>query len=325
MNSSQNAEILLERKKVLALALATRETWLVVVESGVAILLLLAAVLGNTLLCFAVYRTKTLQRKSQNYFIVSLAVTDVLYALLCMLPGLGVLITGKWPFDNVTCQIQGSFALILGAVSLLTMAMIAVNRYFKIVRSTELCQKVFSKRNTLLLIGASWTYALANVLALFFLVRKVYEVRVEKLVCYAMLDNSETVRFMILGGYLFVVAVSLPSVVISYYKVYRKVRAHFAQLMKSTPQDNNARAFANEIRITKMLFVTFVGFIICWSPALVLDLLEATRGQYIFPRQLYLFETFGVQCSSAINPLIYGLLRKEFRNAYKKLLTCGNK
>ena len=308
---------------MLSLAFESRETWLVVIESSVGLILLVTAFFGNVLVCLAIFKTRTLRRNPQNYFIVSLAMTDVLNALLCMLPGLGVLITGKWPFDNVTCQIQGCFALILGAVTLLTMAMIAVNRYFKIVRSTELCQKVFSKRNTLLLIGASWTYALANVLALFFLVPKVYEVRVEKLVCYAMLDNSETVRFMILGGYLFVVPVSFSSIVVSYYKVYRKVHRHFAAVVNSALQDNNARSFVDEVRITKMLFVTFVGFVICWSPALVLDLLEATRGQYIFPRQLYLLATFGVQVSSAINPLIYGLLRQEFKDAYRKMLNCS--
>ena len=75
-----------------------------------------------------------------------------------------------------------------------------------------------------------------------------------------------------------------------------------------------------DIKVTKILFATVVGFILCWTPVLVIDIVDAflgsewelTRGTY------YMYTIFGIT-SSAINPIIYGVMNRSYRRAYLRL------
>ena len=154
----------------LALKLKGRERWLVGIEATVYFAVILTALLGNILLCLAVFMTNTI-RSRQNFYLVSLAATDVLHAVVCMPFTLVGLIQGTWPFSDFICQLQGSLISVSATVSLLTLGTIAINRYVKIVRSASLYQKIFSKRNILISIAITW---LATVFFVFgsFAVRK---------------------------------------------------------------------------------------------------------------------------------------------------------
>ena len=143
------------RMDQLFLSLKDRERWLVGIESAAYLAVILTALLGNIVLTLAIYKTGTL-RSSQNYFLVSLAATDILNAVSCMPLTLAALITGKWPFEDFVCQLQGSFWTICTGVSLLTLGLIAFNRYVKIVRSASLYQKIFARRNVWISIAISW-------------------------------------------------------------------------------------------------------------------------------------------------------------------------
>ena len=65
-----------------------------------------------------------------------------------------------------------------------------------------------------------------------------------------------------------------------------------------------------------------VAFLFCWTPAFTFEILGTLRGDYKLQRQVYLimFYTGAVNC--AINPVIYGLMHKQFRDAYRKILKC---
>ena len=157
----------------LAVSLKTREVWQIILESTAYLLILLAAFLGNLMLCVAVYKTRAL-RNLQNYYLVSLAVTDISSAVLCMPLTLAVLMTGRWPFGEFVCQVQASLIFILSVVSLVTLTMIAVNRYVKMVRSANLYQKIFSKRKIVISIVMSCTISAVMVLSSFLFGEKAF-------------------------------------------------------------------------------------------------------------------------------------------------------
>ena len=307
----------------LAFKLKTRERWLVGIESTVFLIVLLTAVLGNIMLTVAIYKTRTL-RRTENFYLVSLAVTDILNAVVTMPLTLTVLIQGTWPFGDFICQMQGSFISICSTVSLLTLGMIAINRYVKIVRSASLYQKVFSRKNVYLSIAISWIFVSFITLVTFSIRGTVFLFHPGKTVCWVELDLTESMGLYSACMYSLNVCMGYSATFFSYYKVFRKIRGHFVQVAGSSLHNSSSTAFAEEVRITIMLFATVVAFIICYIPSNIIDFYEVVGGYYTLPRQAYFLNIFTYASSSAVNPLIYGLMKKEFREAYKNVICCKN-
>ena len=73
-----------------------------------------------------------------------------------------------------------------------------------------------------------------------------------------------------------------------------------------------------EIRITKMLFIVVFGFFLCWTPFLVASILY---GLTAVPEELRLL-TLGIMfacLNSVINPIIYAVMNRNFRDSFKQL------
>lgn len=311
------------RMDQLFLSLKDRERWMVGFESAAYLAVIMTALLGNIVLALAIYKTGTL-RNHQNYFLVSLAVTDILNAITCMPFTLVALLTGTWPFEDFVCQLQGSFWTICTGVSLLTLGLIAFNRYVKITRSASLYQKIFTRRNVWITIAISWSSSVFTSSSVFLLDRTAFSFHPGKSLRFFKYLNVTNK----LGIYFTILYVILTSVVFSlifycYYKVLRKIRAHFLQVRNSSLQNRESAAFAEEVRITTMLLFTLLAICISWSPSVIIDFYELfSDDQFMFTRQLYLLNVFTFQSSSALNPVIYGLMNKEFRDGYKRVLCC---
>ena len=67
---------------------------------------------GNTLVCILFYTNARL-RTTTNLYITALAVSDLLSAVFVMPFATGALITSKWVFGGVVCELQAFFAYLL--------------------------------------------------------------------------------------------------------------------------------------------------------------------------------------------------------------------
>ncbi|XP_049305727.1 octopamine receptor beta-3R [Bactrocera dorsalis] len=96
-----------------------------------------AAVLGNALVIISVRRNRKL-RVITNYFVVSLAMADMLVALCAMTFNATVeLSDGKWMFGRFMCNVYNSLDVYFSTASILHLCCISVDRYFAIVRPLE--------------------------------------------------------------------------------------------------------------------------------------------------------------------------------------------
>lgn len=302
------------------MSLENRELGATLLESTICVAVALSAFLGNALLCLSLYKSLGF-RAPHNYYITNLATADMMFAVFCMPFFLASLIKGKWIFGDTFCQVQGTLIFILVITSLFTMALIAVNRFLKITKPVNIHRKIYSKRNILLSILLAWMVSITIVVAVFSFENQPFRFHPGKFLCF--LDmNHEGVRLYTLGAYVILSAVVFPVMTFCYFKVYRKVKAHFAEIGNSGLVQQASRSFVNEAKITKMLFVTLLAFLVCWTPAIITDVFEAFYGQYSLPRQVYFWQIVIYASSSAVNPVIYGFMRRELRTAYKHVLTC---
>jgi hypothetical protein len=98
--------------------------------------IIVVAVLGNALVIISVVRHRKL-RVITNYYVVSLAMADMLVALCAMTFNASVEITGRWMFGYFMCDVWNSLDVYFSTASILHLCCISVDRYYAIVRPLE--------------------------------------------------------------------------------------------------------------------------------------------------------------------------------------------
>ena len=122
---------------------------------GLYVLILLLLFLGNSLTLLVMLLNRRM-RTIPNMFVASLAVSDVLLGLCSLVPfGIPVLVTSHWLFNDTACQFQGYITVALVVASIHTLVLMAVNRYYRIVKPAKY-QRYFTKKKTLIMILVSW-------------------------------------------------------------------------------------------------------------------------------------------------------------------------
>ena len=106
-----------------------------------------------------------------------------------------------------------------------------------------------------------------------------------------------------------------------YFLVYRAVRKH-SMTVTCSPQRGDLQSAGpscEELRTTKILFVVMLGFILCWVPTQVIGILLGKLMKTIPPEYPTICFTL-IYLSSAVNPIIYGVMNHKFRKEIKNLV-----
>ena len=283
--------------------LEERNTATVVVETAIFSLVMVLSLFGNLLVCYAVYRNPRLRCPS-NYYIISLAFSDIFQALCTMPQSPVMLATGNWPFGTSACYFLTFCMFSLAKISVYTMVLMALNRYYKIVKPAKY-QTTFKKR--FIIVTASLVWVVAILYTFFEIFVLGYDPKPDPrfALCIAQMHPF--------GVPVYCVLMYLPLVIIifCYWKIYRVVKMHNANV---SWQSSNVE----DVKISKTLFVTVIGFVGLWMPANCIFL--ATLLETPLPRKLMLFATFLVFSSSCVNPFIYGFMNRSFKNEFMKCL-----
>ena len=116
-------------------------------------IVIMLAVGGNTTVCYIVFSARRM-RTVMNFFIVSLALSDILMAVLCIpFTFIANLITLSWPFGITLCPIVTFLQAVTVFMSSFTLVAISIDRYAAIVH--PLRQKM-TKRQAIIVISGIW-------------------------------------------------------------------------------------------------------------------------------------------------------------------------
>ncbi|XP_066247953.1 octopamine receptor beta-2R-like [Euwallacea similis] len=118
------------------LSLHWTDLFLLIVKGFIFSSIIAGAVLGNALVIISVHRHRKL-RVITNYYVVSLAMADMLVALCAMTFNASVELTGHWMFGSFMCDVWNSFDVYFSTASILHLCCISVDRYYAIVRPLE--------------------------------------------------------------------------------------------------------------------------------------------------------------------------------------------
>nr|AWJ68174.1 putative dopamine receptor 5 [Hirudo verbana] len=106
----------------------------------------LLTVFGNCLVCLSIFREKSLHTVT-NYFIFSLAVADIMVAILVMPGAVYVEVNdSRWELGNALCDMWVAFDVMGCTSSILNLAAISVDRFIAVTKPIQYAKHKNSKR-----------------------------------------------------------------------------------------------------------------------------------------------------------------------------------
>ena len=287
-------------------------------------IVLLATVAGNSLVCAAVYIDRRL-RSHTNWFIVSLAVSDLLYGSVSV----PFRIAQQATFQQISVQACGLWIwadLACAAASIANLAVISIDRYIKITKPFSYHLKMTDKR-AFIAIGGVWVYAV--LLASLSLVRWNENTRIVAKRDGVCLNAGNQVFYTVamVVGFL----TPLVILVVSYCLVFNTALKQFKNMTQHglvTNMDKKEKqhrvSFFKDFKATKTLAIVIGTFCICWCPFFTL----LTTAQYTTIDLDPLGERIVVvtfllvlpNLNSACNPVVYAYFNSEFRQAFRAVL-----
>ena len=303
-----------------SLELPDRTIAVVAIETSVCIALSVISILGNTLVCLAIYKNRKL-RLTTNLFMIALAASDLLCATVEMPLASAVLITGRWDFSDALCELQAFVDVFTTYVTPAIMGLTAFNRYMRIVK-TRHYNNIFSPQKSKIWLSGVWLS-----LALYLLVGRVtkwnrFEFIPGYAVCSVVFTTTERkgAHYLVVFGLFSLFPFFIAC--FSYYKVFAKLRHHKLQVVPSfnTVTRRTGRMISTrEINISRTLSYVAAGYLFCWIPLWVFAFCKRSFPEKT-PRVVELLVTLMLFLSASINPFIYISTSQAFRREFIRLL-----
>ncbi|XP_052394179.1 relaxin-3 receptor 1-like [Carassius gibelio] len=287
---------------------------------------------GNSLALYLLHSRYRQKQSSINCFVMGLALTDVQFVLTLPFWAVDTALDFRWPFGKVMCKIISSVTTMNMYASVFFLTAMSVARYYSIVSSL----KMHSRRAAVA--AAKWiSLGIWIVSLIATLPHAVYstiaQVSTDEELCIVRFPETGSWDPQLLLGLYQLQKVLLgfliPLVVITvcYLLLLRIVLSR--RISGVAGSESEQGRHKRRSKVTKSVVIVVLSFFLCWLPnqALTLwgvlikfDLVPFSKAfynaqAYAFPLTVCLAHT-----NSCLNPVLYCLIRREFRAGLKELL-----
>ncbi|XP_068585378.1 5-hydroxytryptamine receptor 2B [Cebidichthys violaceus] len=344
---------------------------------------------GNILVILAVSLERKLQNAT-NYFLMSLAVADLLVGLLVMpVALLTVLYDSDWPLPEPLCPIWLFLDVLFSTASIMHLCAISLDRYIAIKKPIQHSQYK-SRAKAMVKIALVWLISIC--IAIPIPIKGLKNHHLPNNITFnsnhtCILKTDTFHKFIMFGSlaaffipltimmviYLLTVQVLRKKVYLLRSKVtqrfsYPTVSTVFQREQAATPPQaeqlhnldsrlprmqektyadttnsptrdeisfrrmstmgkKSMQTLSNEQRASKVLGIVFLLFVVMWCPFFITNItsvLCTSCDVHVIARLMEIFVWVGY-VSSGINPLVYTLFNKTFRQAFTRYMTCNYK
>lgn len=276
-----------------------RETILISITFLIIIILL--ALFGNILVVIA-FRVFQNLRNMTNYFIVSLAVADILVAAISMPVWGAYIITGpEWKFDIWVEQVWSCVDILCGVASILHLCFISLERYVCITSPLTYHDRMTTRKAVIAIFGI-WSFSIF--------------MAVLKIILWSVPPPSYEIAVSISCFF-----IPLVIMLICYMQIYRAAHHQIKKIILTVHGSPKRFLLSKELKAAKTVGAVIGAFVICWGPFFVLNLVYALcKSCSPIPEEAVLAAKWLHYVNSVLNPIIYACMNKDFRSAFKKIL-----
>ncbi|KAL9957203.1 hypothetical protein ACROYT_G038812 [Oculina patagonica] len=277
-------------------------------------------IVGNSLVCAIIKRNREL-RTPINYLLINLALADILYAVF-IAPRVFFNITSIHPdgvIGTVLCKLltDGNIAWIGGASSIVTFVAIAIERYYAVMYPHGSKWKL-TKRKLKVIIPASWVFAVLLIVPMF-IVKDVVKLESGNLCMYLFPEEWMGRAYTTTWNIVFFLPLAL--MIGLYSKVVHTLWFKGSNDNQLTYKQQGVMRVRK--RVTLMVVAVTAIFGICWGINEVVYAIQFIALYDTGPIPMAIANTL-VLFNSAINPFVYALVNKQFREKIRRMLCCAS-
>ncbi|XP_012060050.1 PREDICTED: orexin receptor type 1-like [Atta cephalotes] len=293
--------------------------------------------IGNALVCMAVYRNHSM-RTVTNYFIVNLAVADLLVLLICLPPSVLWDVTETWFLGLKLCKAVPYLQTVSVSISVLTLTFISIDRWYAICFPLRFKSTTARAKTAIIVIWLiSLLFDIPELLVLHTVPSnsRVQTILFTQCVC-AWSQESQTTFTIVKLIFLYTMPLLFMSV--AYWQIVRvlwksDIPGHnlSTRICRSTEiplsgGGNPEGQLRSRRKAAKMLVAVVITFAICFFPVHLLSILRCTMAlpSNQWTIAISLIAHWLCYFNSAVNPVIYNFMSGKFRKEFKRTFRCSH-
>ena len=276
------------------------------------------AMIGNTLVILVFVWDKKLLKKSYNMLILSLAISDVLTAIL-LITNPAFVLGDAFPYPtnhvlgDIFCRVIWSRAFLFQLVvfsAYICMAL-ATERWYAITKPYKY-EETFNQKRTLVYISVVWLWSTILCSTSMFEVAYVSSNPLNLRCKWQLYWGKQPIRGIV-GVIQVLLKMVFPSLIMLSLFIHMVYKAN-----KSTIASAESRAKIRG-KMTRMVGAACIMLIVCFAPSQT-NYAMAMAGKTRLDTKLHHILSLLVFVNSCLNPFIYGLSNKNYRHGYLKIL-----
>ncbi|XP_053124546.1 adenosine receptor A1-like [Hemicordylus capensis] len=279
----------------------------------------LCSIVGNLFICTVILHNRKLRVVVTNYFLVSLAMADLLVGAVAI-PCAQFTDMGLPRYRPQLCLLMLCTMLVLTQASVFGLLAIAVERYISILKPFQY-KSLMSPRNSLLVILACWV--LAIVIGLFPMMGWHDPLPASgECLFNSIIRNT----YMVYFNFMACMLLPLTVMMVLYARIFLEVRHQIRRVAEGevnvSAQERRRIVVRKELQTATSLFIILFFFTVCWLPVHILHTTMLLCPSCHIPSQLILTTVILSHANSAINPVVYVFRIRSFRKALQGAFSC---
>ncbi|KAM3912547.1 melanopsin [Leptodactylus fuscus] len=281
--------------------------------------------LGNFLVIYAFCRSRSL-RSPANMFIINLAISDFCMSITQAPVFFATSLHKRWIFGEKGCELYAFCGALFGITSMITLMVIAVDRYFVITRPLASIGVMSKKRAVLILLGV-WLYALSWSLPPFFGWSAYVPEGLFTSCTWDYMTFTPSVRAYTMLLFCFVFFIPLFVIIYCYIFIFKAIKNTNRAVHKIGSDDNKEsqkqyQKMKNEWKMAKIALIVILLYVISWSPYSAVALVAFAGYANMLTPYMNSVPAVIAKASAIHNPIIYAITHPKYRMAIAKYIPC---
>ena len=275
------------------------------------------AILSNILVFALVCRNVWIMHPT-NVYVLGLAGLDILTASIPLPMNAVVLATGRWPLGDATCAAYGFFNEFVVVASIFTLFLVAIDRFYEIIKPREY-REIFTVGKRIAILIGIWVGAALFCTFPVYSAWAHYKFSLPRLGCVLHFDVKAQQSMWAIA--FLVASIPIPTYVMfhSYLPIFSSVRRRRNRIVEEGVLFGAQNMGWKKVRLAKTFFIVSLVFVISWLPASCTLLVgELVTGQVFQVGTLILKDLLALSAASKI--FVYLGINRSFRRALLNLI-----